>query len=135
MTANAGTNWEALSFFREFGVRVEAAEDGYARLAVPREMVRLRGARDAINGGVVATLGEAAMRVCLDTVLRAGERAGRTRELTVAYLSGARGQITLVEARILRKGGRLAVGDVEARDAATGELNAKLRVSCEIDPP
>ena len=33
------------------------------------------------------------------------------------------------------EGGRLAVVDVELRDAATGALNAKLRVSCEVTPP
>lgn len=126
--------WESTPFFRELGLRVEAIEDGYTRLAVRRETVRLRGARDGLNGGIVATLGEAAMHVCLASMLAEGERAGRTRELTVAFLSGARGDVTLIEARMLRKGGRLAVGDVELRDAATGALNAKLRVACEVTP-
>ena len=124
--------WESTAFFRELDLRVEAAGEGYARLAVRRDAVRLRGARDGLNGGIVATLGEAAMHVCLDAMIADGERAGRMRELTVAYLSGARGDVTLVEARMLRKGGRLAVGDVELRDASTGTLNAKLRVTCEV---
>lgn len=127
-------DWESRAFFRELDIRIEASDEGYARLAVRREAVKLRGARDSLNGGIVATLGEAAMRVCLDGMLAAGERAGSTRELTVAYLSGARGDVTLVEARMLRKGGRVAVGDVELRDAGTGTLNAKLRVSCEVIP-
>ncbi|MGE3855563.1 MAG: PaaI family thioesterase [Dehalococcoidia bacterium] len=126
--------WEATPFFRELDLRVEAAGEGYARLGVRRDAVRLRGARDGLNGGIVATLGEAAMHVCLASMLADGERAGRTRELTVAYLSGARGDVTLVEARMLRKGGRLAVGDVELRDASDGTLNAKLRVTCEVVP-
>lgn len=126
--------WEATPFFRELDLRVEAAGEGYARLAVRRDAVRLRGARDGLNGGIVATLGEAAMHVCLASMLAEGERAGRTRELTVAYLSGARGDVTLVEARMLRRGGRLAVGDVELRDASDGTLNAKLRVTCEVHP-
>jgi len=126
--------WEATPFFRELDLRVEAAGEGYARLAVRRDAVRLRGARDGLNGGIVATLGEAAMHVCLASMLADGERAGRTRELTVAYLSGARGDVTLVEARMLRKGGRLAVGDIELIDASDGTLNAKLRVTCEVIP-
>jgi uncharacterized protein (TIGR00369 family) len=126
--------WEASAFFRELDLRVEAVEEGYARLAVRRDAVRLRGARNAINGGIVATLGEAAMHVCLARMLGDDEQAGPTRELTVAYLSGARGDVTLVEARMLRKGGRLAVGDVELRDAESGMLNAKLRVTCEVIP-
>ena len=128
------TEWESTAFFRELDLRVETAGEGYARLAVRRDAVRLRGARDGLNGGIVATLGEAAMHVCLASMLAEGERAGRTRELTVAYLSGARGDVTLVEARMLRKGGRLAVGDVELRDASSGTLNAKLRVTCEVIP-
>jgi len=127
-------DWEATPFFRELGLRVESAGDGHARLAVRRDAVKLRGARDGLNGGIVATLGEAAMHVCLAAMLSEGERAGRTRELTVAYLSGARGDVTLVEARMLRKGGRLAVGDIELIDAADGTLNAKLRVTCEVMP-
>ncbi len=131
-TSTTAAEWEATAFFRELGLRVDAAGEGYARLLVRREAVRLRGARDGLNGGIVATLGEAAMQVCLAAMLAEGERAGRTRELTVAYLSGTRGDITLVEARMLRKGGRLAVGDVELRDEATRVLNAKLRVTCEV---
>ncbi|RLT41126.1 MAG: PaaI family thioesterase [Chloroflexi bacterium] len=126
--------WEARPFFREFDVKIEAADEGYARLAVRREAVKLRGARDALNGGIVATFGEAAMHVCLASMLREGERIGRTHEVIVAYLSGARGDVTLVEARMIRKGGRLATGDVELRDASNGELNTKIRVSCEILP-
>ena len=133
MTGAPRVEWEATPFFREFGVRVEAAADGYARLAVPRVGVRLRGARDGINGGLVASLGEAAMHVCLQAMLTAGERVGRTREVTAAFLSSARGEMTYVEARMLRKGGHLAVGSVEVRDAESGVLNATLRVACEIE--
>ena len=129
-----GPDWESTALFRELGLRVEVVGEGYARLAVRRDGVRLRGARDGLNGGIVATLGEAAMHVCLASMLAEGERAGRTRELTVAFLSGARGEVTLVEARMLRKGGRLAVGDIELRDGGSGALNAKLRVTCEVTP-
>ena len=127
----AATEWESSAFFRLLDLRVVEVTDGAARLQVRLEAVRIRGAREAINGGIVATLGEAAMHVCLDGMLVANERIGSTRELTVAYLSGARGDTTTIEARMLRKG-RLAVGDVELRDAATGELNAKLRVTCDV---
>lgn len=134
MTAEMSrTDWEALPFFRYFHLTVEAAEDGVARLAIPQSGVKMRGARDAINGGLVAALGEAAMRVALASALGPGERVGRTGEVSVAYLSGARGDVTHIEARLLRKGGRLAVGDVELRDAGTGEVNSKIRVTCGIE--
>ncbi len=125
--------WSSTPFFQQFGIRVEEARDGYARLSIAREVVRLRGARDSINGGFVAALGNAAMQVCLSTVLGPGERAGRTHELTVAFLTGARGEVTSIEARVLRKGGRLVIGEVELRDTADGSLNATLRVTCEVE--
>lgn len=125
-------DWSTTPFFRQFGVRVEETREGYARLSIPREAVRLRGARDSINGGLVAVLGNAAMQVCLHTLMGPGERAGRTHELTVAFLDSARGEVTSIEARVLRKGGRIVVGEVELRDTADGTLNAKLRVTCEV---
>lgn len=125
-------DWPSTPFFRHFGVRVEETREGYARLSIPREAVRLRGARDSINGGLVAALGNAAMQVCLHTVTSPGQQAGRTHEVTVAFLASARGDVTSIEARILRKGGRLVIGEVELRDVADGSLNAKLRVTCEV---
>lgn len=119
---------------RELGAEVDSAGDGAARLSIARERVQLRGVRDSINGGIVAALSEAAFRVCLEALLEPGERLGRTQEVTVAYLSAARGERTTFEARLLRKGRRLAVGEVEVRDAGTGELNSKALVSCALVP-
>jgi uncharacterized protein (TIGR00369 family) len=126
--------WEATALFREFGLRIEQAASGFARIAVPRDRVRIRGARDSINGGVLSGLMEIAMRVCLDASLEDDERAGATREISVSYLSGARGDVTHLDARIVRKGRRLAVGTVEARDAATGMICAIAQVTCAVEP-
>lgn len=126
--------WETSPFFAEFGVRIGMLESGRARLDVPKERVQLRGVRDSINGGVIAALAEAAMHVCLDAMLEDGERAGATRELSVAYLSAARGDLTHVEARMVRKGRRLAVGTVEVRDAESSTVNAIVQVSCGVEP-
>jgi acyl-coenzyme A thioesterase PaaI-like protein len=51
----------------------------------------------------------------------------------VTYLSAARGDETVVEARLVRKGGRLAVVEAEVRDAGAGVLNAKLFVSWTLE--
>ncbi len=126
-------DWPSTPFFQQFGLRLEETKEGYARLSIPRELVRLRGARDSINGGLVAALGNVAMQVCLHTLMGPGQRAGRTHELTVSFLESARGDVTSIEARVLRKGGRLVVGEVELRDTADGTLNAKLRITCEVE--
>lgn len=118
--------------FAAFGIEVEGIEEGYARLAVERSSMPLRGVRNSLNGGVVAALADAAMQLCTGTVLRSGEQPGPTLELSISYLSSARGERTIAEARLLRRGGRLAVGDVEIRDASDGSINAKARVTCGI---
>jgi len=127
------TDWDARPFFQTFGVRVALREPGRAWLEVDRTAIELRGVRNSINGGIVAALGQAATAVCLDTVLEAHERAGAAQELAVSYPSAARGARTLVEARLLRKGGRLAVLEAEVRDAGTGTINAKVVVAWTIE--
>ncbi len=126
-------HWAKRPFFAAFGIELEALDEGYARIGVERASVPLRGVRDSLNGGVVASLADAAMQLCASTVLRPGERVGATSELSVSYLSAARGERTIAEARLLRRGGRLAVVDVEVRDASDGAINAKARVTCEIE--
>ena len=118
--------------FEVFAIEVEELGEGYARLAVERSRMPLRGVRNSLNGGVVASLADAAMQLCTETVLRPGEQPGPTLELSISYLSSARGERTIAEARLLRRGGRLAVGDVELRDASDGAINAKARVTCGI---
>jgi uncharacterized protein (TIGR00369 family) len=123
---------EQSSAYREFGVQVAALDEERAVLRVPREAVRLRGVRDSLNGGVVATLAAAAGRLLLQARLGEEARAGRASDLDVAYLSAARGSVTTFEARVLRQGRQVAVCEVEVRDADEGTLNAKVRVSIDI---
>ncbi len=125
---------ETAPAYREFGARVTALGGGRAQLVVRREDVRLRGVRDSLNGGVVASLAAAAARLCLRADLTGGQHAGRMSELDIAYLSSARGSTTSFDAVMLRKGGRVAVCEVEARDGDDGTLNAKARVSIDIIP-
>jgi uncharacterized protein (TIGR00369 family) len=125
--------WQARPFFAAFAIELEALDEGYARIGVDRDSVPLRGVRDSLNGGVVAALADAAAQLCTTTVLRADERVGALLELSVSYLSSARGDHTSAEARLLRRGARLAVADVEICDVADGALNAKARVTYGIE--
>ena len=125
--------WEQQPLYAMFGIGIEALEEGYARIGVDRDRVPLRGVRDSLNGGVVASLGEAAAQLCLSTQLMPNEVLGVTHEVSVSYLTSARGEHTVAEARLLRRGGRIAVADVELRDTTDGAINAKIRVSMGID--
>ena len=124
--------WRERPLFALFGLEPEAIADGYARIGVERDAVPLRGVRDSLNGGVVASLGEAAALLCLTTALTPEEEPGPTHEISVSYLTSARGERTTAEARLLRRGRRVAVADVEVRDASDGALNAKIRVTLGI---
>ena len=125
--------WQQQPFYAMFGIELEALDEGFARIGVQRDRVPLRGVRDSLNGGVVASLGEAAAQLCLTTQLRPNEVLGPTHEVSVSYLTSARGEHTVAEARLLRRGGRVAVADVELRDTADGAINAKIRVSMGIE--
>ena len=125
--------WERQPLYAMFGIAVEAIEEGYARIGVDRDRVPLRGVRDSLNGGVVASLGEAAAQLCLTSQLNPNEVLGVTHEVSVSYLTSARGEHTVAEARLLRRGGRVAVADVELRDTTDGAINAKIRVSMGIE--
>lgn len=122
------------ALFRLFGLQLAPAGEGITRLVADRSGIHLRGVRNSINGGIVAALGEAAARACIEAALAPGERVAQLRDVSVVYLSAARGDRTLVDAHLLRKGGRIAVAQVELRDAADGRLNAQLLVSWALEP-
>jgi uncharacterized protein (TIGR00369 family) len=126
-------HWQARPLFAAFAFELEALDQGYARIGVDRDAVPLRGIRDSLNGGVLSSLADAAAQLCTITVLRPDEQLGPLLEVSVSYLTSARGERTIADARLLRRGGRLAVVDVEIRDATDDALNAKGRVTCGIE--
>ena len=85
--AALAAEWREGPLFAAFGIEIEELGEGYARLGVDRASQPLRGVRNSLNGGVVATLADAAMQLCTVTVLRPGEQIGPTMELSVSYLS------------------------------------------------
>ncbi len=122
------------ALFDAFSISVEAAEDGHARLAMRRTDITVGGVRGSINGGVVAALAELAAHLALRSALSADQAIEATVDLSISYLSSARGDPTVAEGRVLRKGSRLCVSDVEIRDGESGRLNAKARVTCALAP-
>ncbi len=123
--------WQSQPLPRAFGLTLEAIEDGYARLTMPRNDVTVGGIRDSIHGGVLATYAELAAHVALRTILDADGRVERTHDIGVSYLSSAVGERTVAEARVLRRG-RLSVVEVTLTDGESGVLNCRARVSCVL---
>jgi uncharacterized protein (TIGR00369 family) len=123
------SRWASHPLVTALDVRVEALEAGRARLALYRNDRSVGGVRNSINGGVLATLAEAAAHLALETVLEPGSHIERTQDVGISYLSSAVAERTVAEARVLRVG-RTSVVAVEIADGADGHANCSARVSC-----
>ena len=124
------------NYWRNLGVDVLAAAEGYVRLRVP---VRdeLRNADGApVHGGVISSLVDAAVGGALSTLhdFAAGGVGQATLDLNVSFLGAVRGGGIVAEGRILKRGGSIAFSEAELRDDA-GELVAKGRVTYMILRP
>lgn len=95
-------------------------------LALDRCVLRLPYREDVTNGsgtihgGVLATLADTAVAFALSTNFD-GKMGFATADLTIHYLRRARSEV-LARARILKKGTRVNVGEVELVDSAGREV-------------
>lgn len=119
----------ARPFVERLGCAFTHAEPGCVRVRLPWRPEHSRsglnpGDEPALHGGAAATLADIAASAALVTVLRDGE--GRTTiDLAIHYLAPLRGDV-VAEARLRRRGGRVAVVDVELT-GADGTLGAIAR--------
>ncbi|MEE8422418.1 MAG: PaaI family thioesterase [Dehalococcoidia bacterium] len=127
--------WQASPYLAAFDMSVDTLEEGRARLTMTRNNVSVGGIRDSINGGVIASFAELAAEIALATTLGPGESIERSVDVGISYLTSALGNPTVAEGRVLRKGGRLCVCDVDILDGEDGAINAKARVSFAIVRP
>lgn len=110
------------SFAQHVGLAIEDVREGYAKLSLEcrDEVMQLNG---AMHGGALATLADTAVAIALATLLGEGQRS-TTVEMKINYLLPIlRGKAT-AEARIIKKGQRTAVGEVDIFDA-DGKLAGK----------
>ncbi len=128
-------HWEARPYLAELSITIASLDEGEARLTMPRNDVTVGGIRDSINGGVVASYAELAAEIALSTTLGPGEAIEGAIDVGLSYLTSALGETTLAVGRVLRKGGRICVCDVEVLDGVSGAINAKARVSYAITRP
>ena len=97
----------------------------YAVLKLPyREEVS--NGSGTVHGGILATLADTAVAFALSTNFD-GKMGFATSDLTIHFLRRARGDVW-AKARIVKKGKRVNVGDVEITDAS-GRLVARVLAS------
>lgn len=110
------------SFAQHVGLAIEEVREGYAKLSLEcrAELMQLNG---VMHGGALATLADTAVAFALATLLSEGQRS-TTVEMKINYLLPIRQGKATAEARIIKKGQRTAVGEVDIFDA-DGKLAGK----------
>jgi uncharacterized protein (TIGR00369 family) len=113
---------ESAPFYQLLQIRLEKIDSGFARFRMPfrNELTQAYG---VAHGGAITTLGDTAVAFALMTLIRPGERV-TTVEMKINFLSSVTGGELVGEARIIQKGRRLALAEMDVKDE-TGKWVAK----------
>ncbi|MSQ33304.1 MAG: PaaI family thioesterase [Dehalococcoidia bacterium] len=116
-------------YLQLLGVELAALAPGYAKMRLPITE-RLANIYAGLHGGALSSLADTAVAQALRTLVGAQART-TTVELNITYLSGTTEGEVIAEARILRQGKTLAVGEVDLHDGK-GKALARARVTYMI---
>jgi len=107
-------------FVATLGLRLESADDGIARVRLPFDLSLLNagGPQVPIHGGAIAALVDTAACAAVWTMSETIDSA--TVSMTVNYTGPGVASDLIAEAKVRRKGRRLASVSVEVRDSAGG---------------
>ena len=113
--AKQRTRFDGQSFAQLLGIEFVDAKPGFAQLRMPVQQKHLSAA-ETVHGGILATVADASCAQALWPMLEDNESFASI-ELKINYLSPARLHDVLIgEGRIIQRGGRIAVGDMEIRE-------------------
>jgi len=109
-------------YYQLLQISLEEIDEGFARFRMPfrKEITQAYG---VVHGGAIATLADTAVAFALMTLIQPGERV-TTAEFKINFLSSVYSGEMIGEARIVNKGKRLAMADMEVKNES-GELIAK----------
>ncbi len=109
-------------YYRHLGMSLEEVNPGFARFRMPfrEELLQNNG---VVHGGAIASLADTAVAYALLTLLQPGEWV-TTVELKMNFLAAVKGEEMFGEGRVVRRGRRLALIEMEVKDAK-GTLIAK----------
>ena len=116
---------------RHLGIRLEAIEDGRARLVLPYRP-ELATIEDIVHGGAIASLIDAAgMAATWSDDSEPESMSGSTVTLNVNYVAAARGRDLTATAEVVRRGRSLVFSEVrvtepDGRLVATGSVVQRL---------
>lgn len=110
------------------GIKIDKLEYGYVRLSLKHDPKLTQGL-GFLHGGVITSLCDTAVGVALFTMTEDDEKI-LTIELKVNFIAPAAGDI-VAEGRIIHKGRKTAVGEVNVNDPS-GTLLAKALITYYI---
>lgn len=116
---------------RHLGIRLEAIEDGRARLVLPYRP-ELATIEDIVHGGAIASLIDTAgMAATWSDDSEPESMSGSTVTLNVNYVAAARGRDLTATAKVVRRGRSLVFSEVrvtepDGRLVATGSVVQRL---------
>jgi uncharacterized protein (TIGR00369 family) len=105
-------------FWRQLGVSVDAAGEGWVRLRVAVRDDLRNDVGAPVHGGVLSALVDMAVGSALATT-RTNAAAGvdqTTLDLNVSFLGAARGDTLIAEGRLLRRGRTIVFGEARITD-------------------
>ena len=112
------------------GFHLDLVTPELCRISLPFRP-ELRTAGDVVHGGAIATLIDSAGVVAAWSGADPSAIRGATADLSVSYLSAARGVDLVAEARVMRRGRSLVFIEVDVT-ASTGERIAKGLVTYKL---
>jgi uncharacterized protein (TIGR00369 family) len=113
----------ASNYWRLLGIELVDLADGFARLRLPVASGLHQGYGVA-HGGAITSLADSALAIALMTQIEPGQRVF-TIELKVNFLMSIESGEMIAEARVVHKGRRIAVGEVDIKDNE-GRMVAKM---------
>jgi uncharacterized protein (TIGR00369 family) len=119
-------------YYQLLGITLEQIDEGFARFRLPfkKELTHPYG---IVHGGAIFSLADTAVPFALMTLIQPGEKV-TTVECKINFLSSVSEGEMIGEARIVSKGKRLAIADVEVKSNG-GNLIAKGLATCMILGP
>ena len=113
---------ETAPYYQLLQIRLEEIDAGFARFRMPfrRELMQAYG---VAHGGAITSLADTAVAFALMTLIQPGERV-TTVEMKINFLAPVVEGELIGESRIIQKGKRLALADMEVKDKK-GKLIAK----------
>ncbi len=124
---------ESAPYYQLLQITLEQIDVGFARFRMPFRK-ELTHPYAIVHGGAIASLADTAVAFALMTVVRPGEKV-LTVEFKINFLAAVNEGEMISEARVINKGKKMAIADMEVRNQH-GKLVAKgLATYMILSPP